>query len=104
MIKTYRFRQIRIDRRLYLRIKHYCISHDKKISEFFEEILSWYVNQLRPIHPITYQACRQEDYLMTIRISNRLAETVDEIAKQEKISAARIVSTALTLYLKDNQI
>lgn len=41
---------------------------------------------------------------MTIRISNRLAETVDEIAKQEKISAARIVSTALTLYLKDNQI
>lgn len=104
MTKTYRFRQIRIDRRLYLRIKHYCVSHDKKISEFFEGILHWYVNQLKPIHPITYQACRQEDYIMTIRISNMLAETIDQIARHEKISAARIVSTALTLYLKDNTI
>jgi hypothetical protein len=90
----YRFRQIRIDKALYIRIKRYCVVNDKKIGTFYEEVIQWFLRQLGHGRDVIYQASKQEDYLMTIRISVQLAQTISAIAGNEKVSDARVIFTA----------
>jgi hypothetical protein len=100
----YRFRQIRIEKALYIRIKGYCVSHDKKISTFFEEVLQWFFQYKKNGGNIIYHASKQEDYLMTIRISVQLTNIINSLAVSEKLSDARVIFTALSLYLETHKI
>jgi hypothetical protein len=104
MEEMYRFRQIRIDKMLFLRIKGYCVQHEKKISTFLEGVLEWFLRRASSGHTIIYQASRKGDHLMTIRISLKLAETIRTLAAKERISDARVIFTALTLYLKEHRL
>jgi hypothetical protein len=100
----YRFRQIRIDKALYIRIKGYCVAHDKKISAFFEEVLQWFFQYKKNSDNIIYHASKQEDHLMTIRISVQLVNIINSLAVIEKLSDARVIFTALSLYLEAHEI
>ncbi len=103
MTTKHKFRQIRIDKSLYWRIKAHCVAREIKIGVFFEEILTWFLFRLNQSH-IIYYASQQEGYLMTIRINEIHIESIDNIAKKEKISHARVIFTALISYIKIHKL
>jgi hypothetical protein len=104
MTSTYKYRQIRIDKELYLLIKRHCVITEKKITTFFSDVIEWFFGQGRHKSTIIYRASRQNGHPMTIRLPNYTTHLVSILATQENVSDARVIFTALTLYMENHHL
>jgi hypothetical protein len=94
------FLQIRLSRVFYLKIKSYCIKNDIKLFEFYENVITQFLEKVekRELEPI-YRVAQDKECRLTIRLSYQAGNRLKECSKRVKVSSARIFFTALVLYL-----
>lgn len=94
----YLFRQIRIDNKLYLQIKTYCVQNDIALFQFYEAAIRRFLLQIKQ-EKMNYLATYRKGKLLTIRINEFLARFVKQCAIQANVSEARVIYTALITYI-----
>lgn len=95
------FSQIRINKQLYLKIKTYCAQTEKKLFEFYDEVMQWFFNELKYNQAdMVYRASQNQGCLLTVRLKNTTLAQMQELGNKANISTARIFFTALMLYLE----
>jgi len=100
----YVLRQIRIPKELYVKIKKYCRAQHKTMLTFYEEIVTWFLAKYTTTPPTHYHASFKNGRCLSLWISKNKIEKIQKIAKIAQVSDARVIATALILYIEENNI
>ncbi len=93
-------RQIKISVSLYQNIKLYCQTHHISMKFFYKKMLAWYINQYQNDPNVIYQASLKEGKALSLWIEQSQLYVIQTLSHKNKISDARVIYTALMLYIE----
>ena len=100
----YALRQIRIPKEFYLKIKNHCRMQHKKMFVFYEEVITWFLAQYAASPPAYYYASFKNGHCLSLWLKEDKIQKLQQMAKIAQVSDARVIATALILYLEKNGI
>lgn len=103
-MSKYCFRQIRIDKNIYLNIKSYCVINEKKLFNFYQEVLDWFFENTNNNSAPIYQASHKKGQLLSMRLTEDTAKKINKFANEANVSNARIIHTAISRYIEHLKI
>ncbi len=96
----YSMRQIKIPNETYLEIKYHCKAKKVSLVYFYEAMLDWFLQEHKNQDSLVYQASTKHQRTLSLWIKRQQIEKVNEMATRGKVSDARVIYTAMLLYLK----
>lgn len=97
---AYYLRQIKIPINLYHDLKNYCHANKISMKLFYKNMLDWYIQHYKYNENSLYQASLNKGKTLSLWIEKKQIETVHNYAAKNKISDARVIYTALMLYIQ----
>ena len=99
---SYTFRQIRLSKDHYVKIKTFCVTNMITLSDFYEQVLQWFfdvwmMSQTR----IIFRATHRRGKLLTLRLHEKTSYTIQQVAIKYNVSNACVIYTALAEYLEN---
>lgn len=100
----YALRQIRIPKEFYTKIKKYCRVQHKKMFIFYEEVLTWFLAKYEYSPPTHYYASFKNGHCLSLWLKEDKIQKLQKMALLAQVSDARVIATALILYLEENNL
>lgn len=101
---NYALRQIRIPKEFYVKIKKHCRTQHKKMFVFYEEVVTWFLTHYECSPPTHYYASFKNGHCLSLWLKEDKIQKLQKMAKVAQVSDARVIATALILYLEKNNI
>lgn len=100
----YSLRQIRVTKEFYFKLKQYCHTHQKKMFYLYDEALTWFLEKYTSNSLSHYHASVKNGRCLSLWIHKAQIAKIQRIAAMAEVSDARVIATALILYLEENNI
>lgn len=100
---NYCLRQIRIPIGLYNSIKQYCRHSRKVLREFYKEMLAWFIDSHGKNSALLYQASHKNGRILSLWLERWQVDTIHKMAIDAGVSDARVIYTAMMLYIQHTE-
>jgi len=98
-------RQIKINYELYVRVKQYCIIKQFTLTDLYDHILEWYFSEhLISENLAIFHASHKGGKRLSLWIKQKHLHKIITLSKTYDISNARVIYTALILYVTHHTI
>lgn len=91
-------RQIQITKSLYLKLKRHCINEETTLTQFYEDMLTWFIKARAKNKESNCLASHRDGKKLSLWLQPAHAKKVAIFAKKDNVSEARIIHTALIYY------
>ena len=98
---NYFMRQIKIPNETYLKIKYYCQHNQISLASFYEIMLDWFLDEYALKNNVMFQASRKHHHTLSLWIKGRQIAEISKLASEAKVADARVIYTAMMLYLEN---
>lgn len=95
----YSLRQIKISENLYSRLKHYCVVKKITLTNFYKNMLDWFIQQRQSETNFVFLASVNHGKRLSLWIRNDQLHHVKQVADQAQVSDARVIYTYFLTYV-----
>ncbi len=93
-------RQIKLPLPVYQFVKNYCEQFELHFKKFYFNMIEWFIQYYEQTQDIVIQASHKHGKILSMWIDNEQLESVQLIAQQANVSDARVLYTAMVLYVE----
>lgn len=102
--ESYALRQIRVTTKFYWQLKEYCRQHRKKMFNLYADALTWFLTKYAVNPFLYYYASCKNGRCLSLWIHKEQIQKIQQIARSARVSDARVIATALMVYLNEKHI